>query len=426
VIEHDRGQDNGETAAGARLAPNLIAGAADGGRIAENILQFTRLLRAAGLGVGPRKTLLATEAVIAAGLASPQTLYWTLHAVLVSRRSEHDIFHQAFHLFWRDPDYMNQLLSVMMPSLRRLPAKPADAVARRLAESLVAQAEKTLAIEREQVEIDARGSWSEVERLQAKDFEQMSAAELRLAIAAVRQSALLLAAIRSRRLRPARSGLRLDVRRMLREAGAKGAHAVRPLFRDRRPVRPPLVVLLDISGSMDTYARLFLHFIHALAGERERVFTFLFGTRLTHVTRALRGRDPDAALRRVAAQASDWSGGTRIGASLAEFNRLWARRVLGQNATVLLVTDGLDRSGGEGIAMAARRLRGSCRRLIWLNPLMRFEGYEPLAAGAKALVRQVSEVRRCHNLRSFADLSAALAARRPSAGACRAGWPERR
>lgn len=420
--DDSRRQDSGETARGARFAPNIVAGTAEGGRIAENILNFARLLRAAGLGVGPQKTVLATQAVIAAGLANPQTLYWTLHAVFVSKRAEHDIFHQAFHLFWRDPDYMNQLLSVMMPSLRQPPAKPADAVARRLAEHLVSTPERSLAIEREQIEIDARGSWSDVELLQDKDFEQMSAEEFRRATAAVRATALLLAQIRTRRFAPARSGRRLDVRRMLRETGARGFEGLRPLFRERRWMRPPLVILLDISGSMDIYARLFLHYVHALSGERERVFTFLFGTRLTHVTRALRARDPDAALRRVAAEAKDWSGGTRIGASLAEFNRLWARRVLGQNATVLLVTDGLDRSGGEGVATAARRLRSSSRRLIWLNPLMRFDGYEPLAAGAKELARHVSEVRRCHSLRSFADLSAALgSARTLSARTGRAG-----
>jgi uncharacterized protein with von Willebrand factor type A (vWA) domain len=198
------------------------------------------------------------------------------------------------------------------------------------------------------------------------------------------------------------------MRRMLRTAGTQGTEAMLPLFRKRRMQRPPLVVLCDISGSMDAYARLFLHFLYALMNARERVHCFLFGTQLTNITRNLRDRDPDAALARVAGQVEDWSGGTRIGESLGQFNRLWARRVLGQNATVLLFTDGLDRAGGEGISAAARRLRASSRKLIWLNPLLRYEQYAPLAAGARELERHVSELRPCHNLSSLAGLAAAL------------------
>jgi uncharacterized protein with von Willebrand factor type A (vWA) domain len=171
------------------------------------------------------------------------------------------------------------------------------------------------------------------------------------------------------------------------------------------------VVLCDISGSMDAYARLFLHFLYALVNAGEQVSCFLFGTRLTNVTRVLRNRDPDAAIAKVAGSVADWSGGTRIGESLAAFNRQWARRVLGQNATVLLFTDGLDRMSGEGIAPAARRLRASSRRLIWLNPLLRYEDYAPLAAGARELERHVSELRPCHNLNSLADLAQVLGKR---------------
>lgn len=405
--------DTGEGTHDARLAANIILGRADGGRIAENIVFFARLLRAAGLSAGPQKTILATQAVMAAGIGTPQMLYWALHAVFVTKRAEHDIFRQAFHLFWRDPGYINQLLSVMMPSLRPPAGRPPDAMARRLAESLISRREKALGAERDKLEMDASGSWSELEVFQAKDFEQMSADELRLAKAAARTSGLLLAQIRTRRFQPAQSGPRLDIRRILRETGAKGPEALRPLFQRHQQRTPPLVVLCDISGSMDVYARIFLHYLYALTNERARVHTFLFGTRLTHITRALSNRDPDIALAKVTAQVQDWSGGTRIGKSLGEFNRLWARRVLGQNAVVLLFTDGLDRSGGEGVALAARRLAASSRRLIWLNPLLRFQDYAPLAAGARELAKHVSEIRPCHNLLSLAGLAAALSAAKP-------------
>lgn len=394
----------------ADIAPNIIAARADGGRIAENVLFFVRLLRASGLPLGPQKTVAATEAILAAGVENEATLYWALHAVLVSRRAEHDIFNQAFHLFWRDPDYIKQLLSVMAPNLRGVPGEKTDAVARRLAEQLMSSAHRRDAPERDRIAVDARGSASDAELLQHKDFEQMSAEELRLSRQVIRDMALPLAKIRTRRFQPAPRGETLDMRRMLRRVGSQGPDFMLPLMKTRRWRSPPLVVLCDISGSMDSYARVLLHFLYTVANARERVHSFLFGTQLTNITRALRDRDPDAAIARVARTAPDWSGGTRIGESLAAFNRLWARRVLGQNALVLLFTDGLDRGEAEDIAPAARRLAASCRRLIWINPLLRYDGYQPLAAGARELAKHASETRSCHNLASLADLARTLSA----------------
>jgi uncharacterized protein len=397
-----------EPADTASIAPNIIAARADGGQIAQNILLFVRLLRASGLPLGSERTIAATEAVLAAGIEDQATLYWALHAALVSRRAEHDIFHQAFQLFWRDPDYVRQLLSVMVPNLRGLPAARNDAVARRLAEQLMSGAAACHAPERDELRIDAKGTASETELLRSKDFEQMSASELRLARRVIAEMVLPLDEIRTRRFAPARRGERLDIRRMLRRTGNQGRDGLLPLYKARRWRRPPLVVLCDISGSMEAYARIFLHFLYAVTNARDRVHAFLFGTRLTNITRALRDRDPDAAIARAAKAVPDWSGGTRIGDTLGAFNRLWARRVLGQGAIVLLFTDGLDRAGGENIAVSVRRLAASSRRLIWLNPLLRFDDYQPLASGARELAKHVSETRPCHNLASLADLTRAL------------------
>jgi uncharacterized protein with von Willebrand factor type A (vWA) domain len=407
-MEDDR-QTSPQATPSQPLRANIAAAEADGGKIAANILHFARLLRSAGLAVGPQKVILATEAVMAAGLDNPKTLYWTLHSVFVTRPSERQIFTEAFQLIWRDPAYLQQLLSVMTPNAKGADARPRDPVSRRLADSLFLRSNEMPAARRDEIQLDASGTASDAAGLAEKDFEQMSAAELALARRVIADIAVTLAEIRTRRFIPAQgSGERLDMRRMLRTAGTQGTEAMLPLFRKRRMQRPPLVVLCDISGSMDAYARLFLHFLYALMNARERVHCFLFGTQLTNITRNLRDRDPDAALARVAGQVEDWSGGTRIGESLGQFNRLWARRVLGQNATVLLFTDGLDRAGGEGISAAARRLRASSRKLIWLNPLLRYEQYAPLAAGARELERHVSELRPCHNLSSLAGLAAAL------------------
>ena len=172
--------------------------------------------------------------------------------------------------------------------------------------------------------------------------------------------------------------------------------------------RPPIVAICDISGSMSDYTRVFLHFLHALGEERGRVHTFLFGTRLTNVTRSLRHKDPDEALAACTAHVEDWSGGTRIGATLHEFNRLWSRRVLGQGASVLLFTDGLERDGSEELGREMERLHKSCRRLIWLNPLLRYDRFEPRAQGIRAILPHVDEFRPVHNLASIADLVGAL------------------
>jgi uncharacterized protein len=168
------------------------------------------------------------------------------------------------------------------------------------------------------------------------------------------------------------------------------------------------VVLADISGSMSQYTRIFLHFMHALMESRRRVHVFVFGTRLTNLTRQLRHRDPDEALANAATVVKDWSGGTRIGEAISEFNRLWSRRVLGQGASVILITDGLERSDVEGLEHEMERLHKSCRRLVWLNPLLRFDGFEPRARGVRAMLPHVDEFRSAHNLNALSDLVRSL------------------
>lgn len=392
------------------LAPNIVAAQVDGGRIAHNIVQFARLLRSAGLPVGPEKTVRATEAVLAAGLGDPKILYWTLHAVFVNRRTERDIFNQAFVLFWRDPGYLEQLLSLLLPHHRpdQPDEKTDNGLSRRMSESLFKNRPDTHRQKPDKLELEAHDTWSGSELLQTKDFEQMSAAELADARRAIARLRLPLEEIRTRRFEPARRGQRLDIRRMLRETGGKGSDHLLPHFKQPRWRRPPVVVLCDISGSMEGYARVLLHFLYALTNDRDRVHTFLFGTRLTNVTRSLKARDPDVAISKASKDVVDWSGGTRIGACLDEFNRKWGRRVLGQNALVLLFTDGLDRDGAQGLDVAARRLAASCRRLVWLNPLMRYDGYAPLAAGAKALAAHAHERRSCHSLATLSDLAESL------------------
>ncbi len=377
------------------------------GRLAENIVYFARALRAAGIPVGPGAVLDALEALKVAGVGTREDFYWTLHAVFVKRHEHSILFDQAFRIFFRRRGYIDQLSAMMLPHAPAAPQAP-QAGATRVHEALFAGFDDKLKKEHE-VELDARMTVSDREVLQRKDFAQMTAAEIATARDAMKRLVLPLAELRTRRLTPHLHGHLIDIRRTLRASMKGGGDFIDLRFIGPKTRPPPLVALLDISGSMSQYSQIFLHFLHALTDARKRVSTFLFGTRLTNVTRALRERDPDDALAACSAAVPDWSGGTRIASSLRGFNKLWARRVLAQGAVVLLITDGLERDADETLAFEIDRLHRSCRRLIWLNPLLRFEGFEARARGIKAMLPHVDEMRPIHNLESMTGLVAALA-----------------
>src|SRR5205085_2442147 len=262
-----------------------------------------------------------------------------------------------------------------------------------------------------ELETDARLTVSDREVLQRKDFAQMTASEIAAAKQAIKRLLLSLDEVRIRRLAPHRHGHVIDIRRTFRASLKAGGAVIDLKYLGPRSKAPPLVALLDISGSMSQYTRLFLHFLQAVTDARKRVHTFLFGTRLTNVTRALKAKDPDEGLAAVAASVPDWSGGTRIATSLHNFNKLWARRVLGQGAMTLLITDGLERDPDDRLSFEIDRLHRSCRQLIWLNPLLRFSGFEAKAKGIRTMLPHVDELRPIHNLESIAELVRALSAR---------------
>ncbi len=392
------------------------------GRLAENIVHFARALRAAGIAVGPGAVIDALEAVNVAGVGERQDFYWTLHAVFVKKREHSILFEQAFRIFFRKRGYLEKMMAMMMPRAPSGGQKP-EAGAARVQEALFA-AFKDKLTEPEHIEIDRRLTVSDREVLQRMDFAQMSAAEIARAKDAIRHMVLSLEAVRMRRLVPDRRGHLIDMRRTLRASMKAGGALIDLKYRGPATRLPPIVALLDISGSMGEYTRLFLHFLHAVTDARKRVHSFLFGTRLTNVTRALKAKDPDEALAACSASVADWSGGTRIASSLAAFNKQWARRVLGGGAIVLLITDGLERDPDIRLAFEIDRLHRSCRRLIWLNPLLRFAGFEAKARGVQAMLPYVDEFRPLHNLDSMEALCRALSGRRGERGVngCRKPW----
>ncbi len=377
------------------------------GRLAENVMHFVRLLRAAGLRIGPDRVLDCVRALELAGCERREDWYWTMSAVLLSREEQRPLFDQAFHLFWRDPKLSERAMQALLPKVRGRTSAAEPTPSRRLADALLGAA-KDKAREERRLELDARLAFSSREVLQRMDFESMSAAEVEEAKRMLAELRLPLPMVRTRRLRQAVRGSRLDLRASLRASLREGGDRIALVRAAPARIHPPLVVLCDISGSMNPYARMFLQFLHAITNDRDRVYVFVFGTRLTHITRQLRHRDVDVAMARVARTIEDWSGGTRIGHCLREFNWRWSRRVLAQNACVLLVSDGLDREAGEGLGEEMERLHKSCRELVWLNPLLRYERFEARPAGVRAMLPHVDRFLPVHNLQSLVDLAHAL------------------
>ncbi len=385
-------------------------------RLAENVAHFTRLLRGAGLRLGPASALQALAAAAAVDVLDRQQLYCALRAALVKRPEDYGLFDQAFRLFWRNPLGAQSALALLLPQVR-VP-RPPD-VSRRVAEAW-REPSPAAAPPLERTELDAALTFSADEVLRSRDFDQMSAAELARARKLAARVALTLRPVATRRFAPDPRGERLDLPRTLAESRKTFGDLAPLRWRSRTRVAPPLVALCDISGSMGRYSEVLLHFLHSLMAARGRLHVFLFATRLTNVTRVLRRRDVDEALALCGREAADWAGGTRLRLCLHEFNRRWSRRVLGQGARVLLVTDGLDRDTdleeGPGLAAEAGRLHRSCRQLIWLNPLLRWEGFEPKAQGVRALLPHVDEHRPVHNLESLEGLAKALAPSTPLRG----------
>lgn len=390
------------------------------GKLAHNITHFARALRKAGLPVGPGRVIDAIRAVEAAGFTEKNDFYWTLEACFCSRPEHRVVFGQVFRLYWRDPRYLEHMMSMMLPSVRGVQEeRKAKAGEKRAAEALLDDQNIPMPKEEDEepneealIDVDASKTISTEEKLRSLDFEQMSTEEMTEAKRILARMTLPVRPIKSRRT-VAGYGDIADWRATMRRAMRQGGEITSFETRKKRERYPNLVVICDISGSMSQYSRAVLHFLHAVSNAKgqgwAKVHAFTFGTRLTNITRHLKHRDVDAALAAAGAEAQDWEGGTRIGECIDRFNRDWSRRVLGQGAVVLLITDGLDRDPEGGLGKAMERLHLSSRQLIWLNPLLRWEGFAPKARGIMEMLPHVTSFRAGHNIASLQGLADAIA-----------------
>ncbi|WP_208353621.1 vWA domain-containing protein [Pseudaestuariivita rosea] len=387
----------------------------DNPKLMSNITHFARALRKAGLPIGTGRVMDAIQAVQAAGFTRKRDFYWVLHACFVSKPEHRPVFAQVFRLYWRDPRYLEHMMAMLTPQIRGVQEeRTAKAAEKRAAEAILDGAMRDVPDLPEpedttEIEIDASRTMSSQERLRTLDFELMSTDEMAQAKRMLAQMALPIKPMRSRRMQARTKGALADWRRTLRQAMRQGGEVTQIARKSPRDRWPNLVALCDISGSMSQYSRVVLHFLHAVSNHKgpgwARVHAFTFGTRLTNITRHLHQRDVDAALAAAGAEAQDWEGGTRIGACLTAFNRDWSRRVLGQGAVVLLITDGLDRDDPDGLARAMERLHLSARRVIWVNPLLRWDGFAPKAQGIAAMMPHVDSFRAGHNIASLQALA---------------------
>ncbi|WP_170432922.1 vWA domain-containing protein [Ruegeria arenilitoris] len=387
-------------------------------KLAQNITHFARALRKAGLPIGPGRVVDAIRAVQAAGFTRKQDFYWTLHACFVNRPEHRTVFAQIFRLYWRDPRYLEHMMSMMLPAIRGVQEeRMAEAGEKRAAEALLDGVERDEPKDVEQegeseIEIDATQTASSEERLRSLDFEQMSTAETAQAKRILARLQLPVDPIASRRGQASHLGQRIDRARTLRAAMRQGGEMRQIALVKPKPRWPNLIALCDISGSMSQYSRIILHFLHTVSNAKgagwAKVHAFTFGTRLTNITRHLHQRDVDAALAAAGAEAQDWEGGTRIGECLHQFNRDWSRRVMGQGAVVLLITDGLERGDPDLLEKEIERLHLSARRLIWLNPLLRWDGFAPKAQGVATMLPHVDSFRAGHSIASLEDLAAVI------------------
>ncbi|MEP2030031.1 MAG: VWA domain-containing protein [Paracoccaceae bacterium] len=402
------------------MAEHLPLDLPDNPKLAGNITHFARALRKAGLPIGTGRIIDAIRAVEVAGFTEKRDFYWTLQACFVARPEHRLVFAQVFRLYWRDPRYLEHMMAMLMPAVRGVQEeRSGHAAEKRAAEALLDGQERDIPEVQDpneddgtEIEVDASLTMSSEERLRQLDFEQMSTQEMAEAKRMLARLNMPVKPIASRRFMSNFLGTHIDGPATMRAAMRRGGelHDIRRAA--PRPRWPNLVVLCDISGSMSQYSRVILHFLHAVSNARgagwAKVHGFTFGTRLTNITRHLAQRDVDAALAAAGAQAQDWEGGTRIGSCLTAFNRDWSRRVMGQGAVVLLITDGLDRDDPDVLGNAMERLHLSSRRLIWLNPLLRWDEFAPKAQGIRAMLPHVDSFRAGHSVASLEELAAVI------------------
>lgn len=388
----------------------MLLGDARTGKLADNITGFGRALRRAGVRIDAAQLALAQDAAQLVGIASKVDLSAAMESVMISREQDRMVFRELFDAYFRDPEVANKLLSQLLPTGQGKAQPPKRRP--RVREALSAQKGfgQSQPKDDQRVDFDAAMTMSDAQRLKHADFNALSASEYQLVERLARDVALPLPHVPARRTMPGVDGARLHWPRVLRESARTGGELIRLPRLVQREGPLPLMILADVSGSMERYARLMLAFLHAATTAHKRRDVFSFGTHLTDLTAAFRLADTDAMLATASAAIDDFAGGTRLGDSLAALRAQHARKLVGRRSIVLIITDGLDTGEPQRLEQELRWLKYHCRKLLWLNPLLRFDGYTPTARCASVLNQFADGMLAVHNLSKLEDLASSLAA----------------
>lgn len=369
-----------------------------------NCLLFIRMLRHAGIPIGLDQTLAFARALEWINIGSRDEMYYTARALLISHYEHLRLFEAIFSRFWRSPTLAERRQKQTMPRAPRhkIHTQPFTIVTYMAHKARLDDPEIDIA--------DKSGTASDAEVLQRKDFSEMTPEERDRIKRMIQQMRWRMSLRKTRRRRPDRRGDMLHMRAVLRDAARHDGIPARLLWQRRTVKQRPLVIIADISGSMEKYARLLIQFLYSVTHSLQRVECFVFGTRLTRITDQLKVRNIDQALDQAAREVVDWAGGTRIGASLQSFNRMWGRRVLGRGAVVLLISDGWEQGDTRLLTVEVRRLQRRCYRLIWLNPLLGREAYQPRVGGMQAVLPHIDDFLPIHDFQSLEALAQRLGA----------------
>ena len=378
-------------------------------KLDKNVIFFARLLRASGISLSSDSILEAIESIKLVGIENKKSFFYALQTCLIKRPEDMKIFAQAFSLFWQNPKFRDRIRELLLPQTRMQGAEEEkEELAKRIQDTLsTPENSKSRVVEEETLLIDTSGTASDNQLFKDKDFEMMSKDELQMASQSIKELLIKIPKRPFRRSENSSLGKQVSARESLRRA-KRNFGSVIPKLVKKKVVSRPVIVLLDISGSMENYSRMMIHFVHNLMQRHKKVHAFLFGTKLTNISFHIKNKDIDVALKEISKATNDWAGGTRIRDSIFTFNKKWVRRVSSSNSIVFLITDGLDRDHNTDLFNQMERLQKSCYKLVWLNPLLRFKDFLPKSISIKRILLNVDAFFPIHSIESMRNLTSLI------------------
>ena len=373
-------------------------------KLLENILRFIRLLRNSGIKIGNQSSIDALNSIKILKIGNRNEFYWALHSNLIYRNEDTEIFDQCFHLFWQNPKILQQMFNLLLPQIGTQKAPTNNKKQLKRINDNIQKQNKDVNIEKkDEIIFDSQMSWSNKSALNTKDFEMMSLEEIHQAEKEIKKFLIKSKTQISRRWKKNDQSTKISTKYTIKKSVKKNG-IIHLAFKERIKKFRPVVILIDISGSMESYSRMMLFLSHILIQQYKDIEVFTFGTKLTRITNFLKNKDIDFSLDKVGKFVNDWAAGTKITSSIKDFNFNWSRRLLTQNQTLLLITDGLERDDSQNLDFEINRLSLFANKIIWLNPLLRYKKFEPKVNSIKTILKHVDRHIPIHNINSIKNL----------------------